>query len=137
MRGVLTLLLLSALVIPASAAEETLQPANIVDAYLTGLVSGDAAKSFDALMTHSRIDEEKPLEIGAARGQISQAMQLYGKPSGYESISEVRYGTSITRLIYITKHSDIALVWNFYFYKAESQWSLLNFDFNDRLQKLD
>lgn len=47
--------------------------------------------------------------------------------------------TSIVRLVYITKHTDLALVWNFYFYRAadDDDWQLLNFDYNDLFQKLE
>jgi hypothetical protein len=119
------------------SAEAESQPSAIVDAYLKGLVAGNSSAAFDALMTHSRIDEIKPREIALVKGQIDQGIALYGKPSAFESVSRKPYGSSIVRLIYITKHSDVALVWNFYFYRATDDWQLLNFDFNDQLQKLD
>ncbi|MCG8588774.1 MAG: hypothetical protein MJE66_05740 [Proteobacteria bacterium] len=119
---------------PARADAE---PSAIIDAYLKGLVSGQTSAAFDALMGHSRIDELKPREVALVKGQIQQGISLYGQPSGYESVARKPYGSSVVRLIYVTKHSDLALVWNFYFYRTANGWQLLNFDFNDQFQKLE
>lgn len=121
----------------AGSAAFAAEPSAVADTYLKGLVTGDASSAFDMLMTHSPIDELKPREIALVKGQIQQGIALYGTPSAYERVSSKPYGSSIIRLIYITKHSDLALVWNFYFYRATDDWKLLNFDFNDQFQKLD
>ena len=113
------------------------EPTAIVETYLKGLVAGEGATAFDSLMSHSRVDELKPREIALAKGQIQQGMSLYGKPSGFETVARKAYGSSVVRLIYITKHADLALVWNFHFYRAADDWQLLNFDFNDQLEKLE
>jgi hypothetical protein len=133
-RSIGALALLVALLLGGSARAE---PTAIIDAYMKGLVAGDTSSAFDVLMTNSRIDELKPREIGLAKGQIQQGLAVYGTPHSYERVSTKTYGSSIVRLIYVTKHSDLALVWNFHFYRATSDWQLLHFDFNDQFQKLE
>ena len=57
-------------------------------------------------MTHSPVEEFKPREIALAKGQIEQAIGLYGTPSACELVSSKPYGSSIVRLIYITKPDE-------------------------------
>ena len=128
--------LLVGLLLGGSAWAEA-EPNSIVEVYLKGLVAGDTIGAFATLMTHSRIDYLKPRAATLLRGQTQEAISLYGTPSGYERVSRKPYGSSIVRLIYITKHSDVALVWNFYFYRAANEWQLINFDFNDLFKKLE
>jgi hypothetical protein len=119
---------------PALAAND---PKAVIDAFMKGFVAGSPGPAFDGLMVHSRVDELKPREIALAKGQVQQSFTLYGPALGYERVLEKTYGTSIVRLVYVTKHRENALVWNFLFYKPNTDWTLLNFDYNDQLNKLD
>ena len=121
----------------SGTARGTAEPESVVETYMKGVLSGEAAAAFEDLMKHSRLDELKPREIELVKGQIQQGFSLYGAPSGYELVAKKVYGESIVRLIYLTKHSDLPLVWNFFFYRAADSWQLLNFDFNDQLNSLD
>ena len=111
-------------------------PTEILDGYFDGMVAGKVAVAFDTLMTHSKVDEMKPREIGLAKGQIQQALALYGSPNGYEQISNTRYGTFLHHYVYLSRHKDTPLIWNFYFYDGDGTWQLLLFNFNDQVQQL-
>lgn len=131
-------LVLAIFVIAAPTAGRADSPCTgIVEQYLGRLVAGESEAAFDALMKHSRLDEAKPLEIQHIRGQIEQAFRLYGAPTAFEQVLRKQYGSSLIRLVYITKHRDLPLIWNFNFYKTGDTWLLLNFPFNDQLQQLE
>ncbi len=121
---------------PAMAWAEA-EPVAIAEAYLTQLVAKQPEKGFAELMTHSTVDEVKPREIQLLKGQIEQALSFYGAPSGFEQILDRPYGASTVRLIYITKHRDTPLVWNFFFYRTAEGWSLVTLRFSDQLQALE
>jgi hypothetical protein len=130
------LVLLVGLLLGGSAWAQT-EPAAIVDAYWNGVLAGDSSAAFDTLMAHSHLDALKPREIELLKGQIQQAFSIFGAPSGYEMVSRKPYGSSVMRLVYVTKHRDLPLVWNFYFYQPTKDWQLVNLHFNDQLQNLD
>ncbi|MDX1431762.1 MAG: hypothetical protein R3286_04870 [Gammaproteobacteria bacterium] len=128
-------LLLGLLVSATALAQMT--PSAIADQFFKRIVAGEPGVAFDTLMGHSRLDEVEPAEISAAKGRLGEGMLLYGTPGSYEEIARKPYGDSIVRLVYITKHTDSPLVWNLYFYRASSDWQLLDFDFSQNLERLE
>lgn len=127
---------LIAILMGSSASAES-GPDQIADAYMNGIIAGKVSTAFDTLMTHSKVDELRPGDIALVKSQVEQAIDSYGAPSAFESIASKKYGSSLARLIYVTKHADVPLVWNFYFYRASDGWKLINFDFNDQFLMLE
>jgi hypothetical protein len=69
--------------------------------------------------------------------QTQTGLPIYGKVLGYELIREEAFGDSVTRLVYLLKSEKHPTVWEFYFYKPESEWFLSNILFNDQFQLLE
>ena len=88
-------------------------------------------------MNHSRLDERSPGDMIGTKRQLQQTFAAHGSPIGFERIAQKAYGTSIVRLIYVAKYAEVAIVWNFYFYRASHGWDLRNFNFNDLLRELE
>lgn len=127
----------SLILVAAPAQAGSPEPEELIEAFMESLVAGKVSEGFDALMKHSRIDETKPREIGLAKSRIVESFQVYQPPIGYEEVRVARMSPSLEKLTFLTKHPDMVLVWNFYFYRASDRWNLLNFDFNDKVQRLE
>ena len=59
------------------------------------------------------------------KDEAKKALNTYGEALNYELIKEQKYGNSIIRFVYIIKCRQAPLIWEFYFYKAVSDWELI------------
>ena len=108
---------------------------NIVESFMAGILRGEVDQSCDEIFLNSPIRESSE-KVNLIKGQIKSGIGLYGKQLDYEFIKEQEYGNSIVRLVYISKAEKLPLTWEFYFYKASSDWKLINLTFNDRFDLL-
>ena len=91
--------------------------------------------AYDALLKNSPLKKKKDA-VDNLKVQTSSAMKLYGKSLGIGFIKEQRYGDFIVRLLYILKFEQLPLAWEFYYYKPETEWQLVNIQFKDDLDLL-
>jgi len=106
-------------------------PSQIAEEYLNSLVRGELGSGFSELMTHSDIDERDPDGIDEKEKQLEQKISRYGTPLRFEQVSVEAFGSSTSRLIYSTIHADRPLIWQFLFFRAESEWVLIELRYND------
>jgi hypothetical protein len=61
---------------------------------------------------------------------------LYGKTLGCDLIDSKTFGTTVQRLVYVQKLEKYLLVWEFFYYKANRDWNLVDVSFSDKLDLL-
>lgn len=95
------------------------------EVFLAGVLKGEIDKSYDELIPQW-LKEAKPQEVQVLKSQTKATLDTRGKLLDYESIKEQKYGDCIVRLVYVLKSERAPFTLEFYFYKASSDWSLIN-----------
>ncbi len=106
-----------------------------VEAFMAALQKGEVDAAYDGLLTHPGWASQQQ-QVAALKEQTRKALTLYGQLLGCEFVKEQKYGKSLVRLVYIMKSEQKPLAWEFYFYKANSDWEMVNFNFNDKYDLL-
>jgi len=112
-------------------------PVRVVESFLEMLKQGDISNAYDRLFMNSNILFEKPEAVEMIKTQTAKNLPLYGHILGYEKIHGEKFGSSIIRLVYVLKSEKVATVWEFYFYKPESEWFVASIQFNDKFDLLE
>ncbi|EYC52827.1 hypothetical protein AZ34_07210 [Hylemonella gracilis str. Niagara R] len=68
--------------------------------------------------------------------QVSQMIQRFGKPIGYEYVRTEKVGNSLQRLIFLARHEKAPLRWVLVFYRTEKGWVATEFKFDGDVQNL-
>ncbi|MDD5063803.1 MAG: hypothetical protein PHQ35_03455 [Phycisphaerae bacterium] len=106
-----------------------------VETFLAGVLKGEIDKSYDEIIPES-LKEAKPQEVQALKSQTKTTLDARGKLLGYEFVKQQQYGDCIVRLVYILKTEHMPITWEFYFYKASSDWILVNIKYSDEYDLL-
>lgn len=106
-----------------------------VETFLTSLIDGQIDAAYTKILQGSLI-QEKGEEVKNLKQQTSVGLDIYGKPLGFELLKQQDYGASIARMVYVLKCEKHPLIWEFYFYKPKSEWTLVRIMFNDRFDLL-
>ena len=106
-----------------------------IDKFMAGVVEGKIDKSYDELVAGTLLESKKQM-MQMTKESTRTAFKLYGKIIDSEFITRQNYGNSIVKLIYIIKLESTPLIYEFYFYKATSDWKLVSIKFSDELDKL-
>lgn len=105
------------------------------ETFLAGVLEGEIDKSYDELLPEW-LKETKPQEVQVLKSQIKAALDMHGKLLDYEFIKQQKYGDCIVRLVYVLRSKRMPFTWEFYFYKASSDWSLVNIKLSDEYDLL-
>lgn len=95
------------------------------EVFLAGVLKGEIDKSYDELLPEW-LKEAKPQEVQVLKSQTKTTLDARGKLLDYEFIKQQKYGECIVRLVYILKSERMPSTVEFYFYKASSDWNLVN-----------
>jgi ABC-type transport system substrate-binding protein len=106
-----------------------------VEKFMAALQKGEIDAAYDGLLTHPGWAAQQQ-QVAALKEQTQKALTIYGQLLGYEFVKEQKYGKSLVRLVYVMKSEQKPLTWEFYFYKANSDWEMVNFNFNDKYDLL-
>src|SRR5688500_3812105 len=76
------------------------EPVELAESFLTAVGKGESDKALDGLPKGALwASQQQRLEM--LRGQIKTGMTLYGTYLDFEKVREVRYTSSVTRLVYV------------------------------------
>lgn len=112
------------------------EPAEAVEAFFATVQAGDIHAAYDKLFVGSPIPSKQPQQVDMLKMQTKSGLPLLGNILGVEKVREELLGASVIRLVYIMKMDLSPLVWEFHFYKPQTQWILAKVIFNDQLQGL-
>jgi len=113
------------------------EPAEFVEEFFIQVKAGKVTTGYDILFIGSPIPALKPQGVEILKTQTASILPMYGKVLGFERIREEKFGTSIVRLVYVLKSEKVPTIWEFYFYRPQTDWFLANILFNDQFQLLD
>ena len=109
----------------------------LTDTAMDLVLKNEYEEVVDVIKKYWLIDENKVNVLQSQiKAQKSSILENYGKAIGTEFIKQEKIGDSIVKIIQISKHEKYALVWQFVFYKAKDEWSLVNFSYDDKILEL-
>jgi hypothetical protein len=112
------------------------EPREFVEEFFNYVKTGKVSQGYDILFAGSGIPAMKPQAVDMLKTQTASGLPMYGKILGFEKVREEKFGISIVRLVYILKSEKVPTIWEFYFYKPQTNWFLGNIIFNDQFQLL-
>jgi hypothetical protein len=113
------------------------QPRQQAEAFLDAVIKGNIDQGYDDLFKGSFIVQTKTQQIDYLKSQTKAGLPLYGSLLGFDFVTEVPFGSSVKRLVYILKTENHPLVWDFYFYCPKDTWFLSTVTFNDQFKGLE
>lgn len=123
------------LVLCSAAAPEKTDYQIRAEIFLAGIIEKEVEKSYDELFSNSLIASKAQM-VKLQKENTWTVLNTYGKLLGYEFIKQQKYGDSVVRLVYVLKFEQIPLIWEFYFYKPVSEWTLVNIAFDTKYDLL-
>lgn len=131
------ILIVFLLITPVLSHADESDPAAKASAFLKMVQEGKTSEAYDQLFVGSSIPVSKPQAVKMLKVQTDNGLLLHGDIIGFEKVREEEFGTSVVRLVYISKAERSPIIWEFYFYKPKSDWFLANIMFNDQFQLLE
>ena len=120
---------------PAAPGKDMDEPARAAISFFNSVQKNLLDEAYSTLMKGSRI-AESPDEVRLLKSKTAEAIELFGPIHGYELIESHPVGSNLLRRTYISLGRDFPLRWRFYFYRASSQWRLLDLRVDDRLNSI-
>lgn len=71
--------------------------------------------------------------INQIKIQLRNFLELVGEYHGYEKVSEISKGESLTQLTYFVKYDRQPIRFIFVFYNPNNEWRIQNFLFDDKI----
>ncbi|MGB8167879.1 MAG: hypothetical protein WCF18_10340 [Chthoniobacteraceae bacterium] len=108
------------------------EPAQIVRAFFGLLGKGDIDGAYGNLMKGSKIGE-RPEEVRTLKSKTKEAIDVFGLIHGYDLVDIKPVGERLMRATYLSLGHELPLRWRFYFYKADTDWKLIDLRVDDKL----
>ncbi len=106
-----------------------------LNAFFTQLEAANVEVAVSDLVKNTLL-ESKTQELNLVASQLKNLPIIYGPILGIEPVSTKYAGDSLLMVKYLVRLRDHPTIFEFYFYKAQSDWLLLKFWFNDQIQSL-
>lgn len=112
------------------------EPAAQVDAIIAQLRAGKTSGVLERAFAGSLVLAQKAEQIRAMDGQAKAALDFVGPLTSSEVLEFKRFGGSLVRIKWITKHrDDIPFFWTSLFHRRNGQWEPLVIVFTDEPAK--
>ena len=108
-------------------------PREKAEAFFNTVIGGDSSKAWDTLLDRTVLSNNRSDAGSRLRNQLQTALNVYGKPLGYDLIEEKAFGTSLVRVVYHFRLEKFPLTWEFFFYQNGRTCLPIDVRFNDRL----
>ncbi len=105
------------------------------ETFLADIVKKEVDKAHEELFSNSII---KSLlhTVKLQKENTWTLFNMYGEPTGYELVKQQKCGDSVVRLVYILKFEQVPVIFEFYFYKPVSDWTLVKIKFETKYDLL-
>jgi len=91
--------------------------------------------SYDELFSNSLIASKAQM-VRLQKENTLTILNMYGELLSYDFVKQQQYGDSVVRLVYVLKCEQVPVIWEFYFYKPVSDWTLVNIAFDTKYDLL-
>ncbi len=123
------------LVLCSAALPEKADYQKRAETFLAGIIEKEVDKSYDELFSNSLIASKAQM-VKLQKENTWTILNMYGELLGYEFVKQQKYGDSVVRLVYVLKCEQVPVIWEFYFYKPVSDWTLVNIAFDTKYDLL-
>ena len=106
-------------------------PSDLPERFMQEYVAGRAEQAVDGYFKTNPLVQQKAQQLQYLKTQLASISQIFGRPSGYELVSQETLAPSLRRFVYITKHPYHAVTWEFYVYRPAKDWIGSNMRFDD------
>jgi len=103
--------------------------------FLAGIIQKEVDKSYDELFSNSLIASKAQM-VRLQKENTFTILNMYGELLSYDFVKQQKYGDSVVRLVYVLKCEQVPVIWEFYFYKPVSDWTLVNIAFDTKYDLL-
>lgn len=107
-------------------------PDEIISTFFDALKADRVGDAYGTLHAQFAL-QERADEADKMREQTQRALDAYGPVVGYELVQEEKLGTHLMRRTYLLVGASLPLRWQFYFYRAEKSWQLIDLRVDDAL----
>ena len=123
------------LVLCSAAVPEKVDYQTRAEIFLAGIIEKEVDKSYDELFSNSLIASKAQM-VRLQKENTLTILNMYGELLSYDFVKQQKYGDSVVRLVYILKCEQVPVIWEFYFYKPVSDWTLVNIAFDTKYDLL-
>ncbi len=99
--------------------------------FLAGIIEKEVDKSYDELFSNFLIASKAQM-VRLQKENTLTILNMYGELLSYDFVKQQKYGDSVVRLVYVLKCEQVPVIWEFYFYKPVSDWTLVNIAFDTK-----
>ncbi len=123
------------LVLCSAAVPEKVDYQTRAEIFLAGIIEKEVDKSYDELFSNSLIASKAQM-VKLQKENTWTILNMYGELLSYDFVKQQKYGDSVVRLVYVLKCEQVPVIWEFYFYKPVSDWTLVNIAFDTKYDLL-
>ena len=123
------------LVLCSAAVPEKVDYQTRAEIFLAGIIEKEVDKSYDELFSNSLIASKAQM-VKLQKENTWTILNMYGELLSYDFVKQQNYGDSVVRLVYVLKCEQVPVIWEFYFYKPVSDWTLVNIAFDTKYDLL-
>ena len=109
-------------------AQSVSEPEKLVNQFFDEYRRKGPRTSLQQLLSANKYIDATVVDSVAIRAE--RMTKRLGDYLGYEKVSEVTYGPSMTYFVYVVKYSRIPIRFDFLYYKPVEDWKLQNFSFD-------
>jgi hypothetical protein len=106
-----------------------------LDVFYKALKAGSYSQAYEGLLANTRLGTQKD-KLSIFISKTESAFGIYGQLNDYELYDNYPIGSNVLVLTYLSRHSLQPLRWRFIYYRADTQWQLINLGFDDNLLEL-
>jgi hypothetical protein len=107
------------------------EPSDLPEQFMKQIIAGNGGVAVDKYFSTNPMIMQKLQQIEVLKTQIEAVTKVFGKPTGYEIVSQETIAPSVRRFVYISKNEYHALTWEFFVYKPNDVWIASNMIFDD------
>jgi hypothetical protein len=107
------------------------EPSDLPEQFMKQVVAGKGSAAVDQYFATNPLIKGKEQQVLFIKTQIESVSKVFGKPLGYELVTQETIAPSLRRFVYISKHEYHALTWEFFIYKPRESWIASNMNFDD------
>ncbi len=115
--------------------KSTLEPTEILRQFFQDLQGDQLDSAYQGLVKNTIISERTE-NIDQLKEKTRLALDNYGPVLGYEIVETLQVGDSLHRYTCLSLNEDVPLRWRFYFYRAKTQWKIIDLRVDDGIADL-
>jgi hypothetical protein len=117
------------------APKPALEPTKILHQFFTDLQADQLDSAYQGLVKNTIISERTE-NIDQLKEKTRLALDSFGPVKGYEIVETLEVGNSLFRYTCLSLNEDVPMRWRFYFYRAGSQWKIIDLRVDDGIADL-